>query len=158
VKKQKTSSQIEQPPFCLAWFWLFALAVQYLELFDISMMWIRIFSKCVFLICVFVDCSFLIRVLFRRATRPILQPQMGFMKVDPYLKEAIQVWCLFESLKDSKTKRGMIAAITQYLQAHVKESLPLYVYRQLMRIDYISDWTSDDGNARVEEMLEEAFG
>jgi hypothetical protein len=83
---------------------------------------------------------------------------MGFMKVDPYLKEAIQVWCLFESLKDSKTKRGMIAAITQYLQAHVKESLPLYVYRQLMRIDYISDWTSDDGNARVEEMLEEAFG
>jgi hypothetical protein len=83
---------------------------------------------------------------------------MGFMKMDPYLKEAIQVWCLFESLRDSKTKRGMIAAITQYMQAHVKESLPLYVYRQLMRIDYISDWSSDDGIAQIEEMLEEAFG
>jgi hypothetical protein len=83
---------------------------------------------------------------------------MGFMQMDPYLKEAIQVWCLFESLRDSKTKRGMIAAITQYMQAHVKESLPLYIYRQLMKMDYITDWSSDDGTARVEEMLEEAFG
>lgn len=78
--------------------------------------------------------------------------------MDPYLKEAIQVWCLFESLRDSKTKRGMISAITQYMQAHVKESLPLYVYRQVMKIEYISDWSSEDGYARVEEMLDEAFG
>jgi hypothetical protein len=52
----------------------------------------------------------------------------------------------------------MIAAITQYLQGHVRESLPLYVYRQMMRIDYVSDWSSKTGHDRIEEMLEEAFG
>jgi hypothetical protein len=128
------------------------------QIVDTTVPWINFFSKIVLSVCVGIDSFFLLRSWFRRLTRPVLQPQMGTMQMDPFLKEAIQVWCLFESLRDAKTKRGMIAAIVQYMQAHVKESLPLYLYRQLMRIDYISDWTSDDGTARVEEMLEEAFG
>lgn len=96
--------------------------------------------------------------MYRRAKRPVLDPQMGYMRVDPYVKEAIQVWCLFETLRDSKTKRGMIAAIAQYLQSHVQDSLPLYVYRQLTRSSYVSDWTSLDGTSQIEEMIETAFG
>jgi hypothetical protein len=83
---------------------------------------------------------------------------MGFMQMDPYLKEAIQVWCLFEGLSAATKKRHIIAAITQYLQAHVKESLPLYCYRQIMKIDYVSDWSSRSGRDQIDLMLEEAFG
>jgi hypothetical protein len=95
---------------------------------------------------------------FRDFTRPTLTPQMGVRTIDPYFKEAIQVWCLFESLKDAKSKRGMMAAITQYLQAHTKESLPFYLYNKAMSTDYISDWTSPDGVSQIEGMLVEAFG
>jgi hypothetical protein len=158
VKKQPTFSQVEQPPFGLVLFWLLGLAVHYLGLIDISMMWIRTFAKYFFFSCVFIDCTFYIRSLFRRATRPVLQPQMGFAKVDPYLKQVIQVLCLYESLKDCRSKRGMIAAITQYLQAQTNESLFLFFYRLVMRVEYISDWTGDDGQAQIEAMLEEAFG
>lgn len=83
---------------------------------------------------------------------------MGFNRVDPYLKEAIQVWCLFESLRDAKTKRGMVSAITQYLQAHVSQSIPYYLYTQLTNSNYISDWTSTSGHEAIEEMVEEVFG
>lgn len=89
--------------------------------------------------------------------RPELQTQSGISRIDPYLKEAIQVWCLFECLKDSKTKRGMIAAITQYLQAHVKESIFLYAYRQVVRCETITDWTSPEGVSKIEEMLGQVF-
>jgi hypothetical protein len=149
---------VEPPPLCLAFYWTFMCGLLYFDAMQSFTDWTMFFSKYIFLFCVAIDCFAYFRILFRRLTRPVLQPQMGFTRVDPYLKEAIQVWCLFESLRDSKTKRGMIAAITQYLQAHVKESLPLYIYRQIMRIDYISDWTSDDGHAQVEQMVEAAFG
>ncbi len=161
LKKQKRELNPvwDVPPMCLMHIWLIICGAFYQPAAtDWFLCWIRFFSKILFLSGVVIDSFALIRSWYWRATRPILEPQMGFMQMDPYLKEAIQVWCLFESLRDSKTKRGMIAAITQYMQAHVKESLPLYVYRQLMKIDYISDWSSDDGHARVEEMLEEAFG
>ena len=148
----------EIPPLCLVLYWTLMSGLLHFDMMQSFADWTMYFSKYFFLFCVSVDCFAYFCVLFRRFTRPMLQPQMGFMQMDPYLKEAIQVWCLFESLRDARTKRGMIAAITQYLQAHVKESLPLYVYRQVMKVDYISDWTSDDGHARVEEMLEEAFG
>lgn len=164
TRKTKTSKKqiariFDQPPTCLLLLWIIVCGLFYqIELADLLLQWTSYFSKYFFLACISYDCSFFCYIIYKRLTRPVLQPQMGFMKVDPYLKEAIQVWCLFESLRDSKTKRGMIAAITQYLQAHVRESLPLYVYRQLMRVDYISDWTSDNGSAMIEEMIEEAFG
>jgi len=161
LKKQKREFNLvwDVPPMVLMYIWIIICGAFYQPIAaDWFLCWIRFFSKILFFSGVAFDSFVLIRSWYRRATRPVLEPQMGFMRMDPYLKEAIQVWCLFESLKDSKTKRGMIAAITQYMQAHVKESLPLYVYRQLMKIDYISDWSSDDGHARVEEMLEEAFG
>jgi hypothetical protein len=161
LKKQKCERNPvwDLPPMCLIYIWLVVCGAFYQpDAADWFLQWVRFFSKILFLLGVTIDCVALIRSWYRRFTRPVLEPQMGFMQMDPYLKEAIQVWCLFESLRDSKTKRGMIAAITQYMQAHVKESLPLYVYRQLMRIDYISDWSSDDGIAQIEEMLEEAFG
>jgi len=158
-EKRERNPVWDPPPMFLIYIWLLVCGAFYQpEAADWFLCWIRFFSKILFFSAVAVDCFALIRSWYRRATRPVLEPQMGFMQMDPYLKEAIQVWCLFESLRDSKTKRGMIAAITQYMQAHVKESLPLYVYRQLMKIDYISDWSSDDGHAQVEEMLEEAFG
>lgn len=122
------------------------------------MQYVLFFSKYMLMFAIGYDSLIFLRICFCRLLRPTLQPQMGFMEVDPYLKEAIQVWCLFESLKDSKSKRGMIAAITQYLQAHVKDSLPLYIYRKAMSVDYVTDWTSADGQSAVEEMLEEAFG
>jgi hypothetical protein len=109
-------------------------------------------------IMVFGQFIFLLLKSFSLLTKTTLQPQMGAVKADPYLKEAIQVWCLFESLRDARTKRGMLAAITQYLQAHTKESLPLYLYRKAMSIDYITDWSSADGIDQIEEMLDEAFG
>jgi hypothetical protein len=95
---------------------------------------------------------------FRTLTRPILNPQMDSKSIDPYVKESLQVWCLFESLKDAKSKRGMTAAITQYLQAHTKESLPRYLYNKAMSTDYVSDWSSPDGVTQIEEMIEHAFG
>nr|APG78883.1 hypothetical protein 1 [Wenzhou picorna-like virus 5] len=158
-KKREFNPVWDAPPMCLLYMWLLICGAFYQPgVADYFLIWIGFFSRVLFFLGVMIDSISLVRTWYRRATRPVLEPQMGYIKMDPYLKEAIQVWCLFESLRDSKTKRGMIAAITQYLQAHVKESLPLYIYRQVMKIDYISDWSSDDGQARVEEMLEEAFG
>lgn len=161
LKKRECHTNLicETPPMCLIFLWLINCGCfQFPQVADFALGWILYCSIIIFSLCIFIDSLALVRTWYRRITRPVLKPQMGYTQVDPYLKEAIQVWCLFESLRDSQTKRGMIAAITQYLQSHVKESLPLYIYRQVMRIDYISDWSSDDGHARVEEMLEEAFG
>lgn len=153
-----SSLPLEYPPLCLVFYWTFICGLLYLDLMQSFADWTMFFFKYIFFFCVTIDCLAFVRVSYRRITRPTLEPQMGYRTMDPYLKEAIQVWCLFESLRDSKTKRGMIAAITQYLQAHVRESLPLYLYHQLMRVDYISDWSSANGHTKVEEMLEEAFG
>jgi hypothetical protein len=90
--------------------------------------------------------------------RPLLEPQSDVAKFDPYLKEAVQVWCLFESLRDARSKRGMIAAVTQYLQAHVPNSLPLYMYRKAMGMNTIFDWTSLEGQSSIRELLSAAFG
>jgi len=161
----------DTPPLCLFQLWMMVCIAFYVP--DQShrvLIWTKNTSMFMFLLITLIDCLRLFVLWYRRFRTPVLDPQSGIcdwsgytlvnnhLSVDPYLKEAVQVWCLFESLRDSRTKRGMIAAITQYLQAHVKDSLPLYVYRQVMRIDYISDWTSDDGHAQIEEMLEEAFG
>lgn len=147
------------PPLCLVYTWLFVCAsIAQPTCFDFIMNWIFFFSKYVFSLCILIDCYYLARSWFRRMMRPTLEPQMGFSKMDPYLKEAIQVWCLFECLRSTKTRRGMVAAITQYLQSHVHESLPLYIYRQVTRSSFTSNWYSTDGTDKVEEMIEAAFG
>lgn len=146
------------PPMCLLYFWLFVCGIFHQpEAADKLFYWVRVIFMALLSFGIIYDSLFYVRSCFRRLVRPVLRPQSGFQRVDPYLKEAVQVWCLFESLKDCRTKRGMIAAITQYLQAHVSESLPFYIYRLIMRVDYITDWTEDKGMAKIEEMLEEAF-
>lgn len=158
-KRSKHSRAKEPPPLCLILLWIFICGGFYAPAgFEIIMTWVQFLSKILFLICMLYDSLALSRNWYRRLSRPVLTPQMGTRQSDPYLKEAIQVWCLFESLRDAKSKRGMVAAIVQYLQAHTKESLPLYIYRKTMSIEYISDWSTNDGHERVEEMLEEAFG
>lgn len=169
--KRERNPVPDTPPVCLFNLWMMVCTVFYIpDQSHIVLICIKNIVMFLFLSIIFVDCLRLFIVWYRKFRRPILEPQSGIgdlrnfifnrnnFSVDPYLKEAIQVWCLFESLRDSRTKRGMIAAITQYLQAHVKDSLPLYIYRQVMRIDYISDWSSEDGNAQIHEMLDEAFG
>jgi hypothetical protein len=155
------------PPFYLVELWLFVLLYIPLILIlyspDYTLLTILLDGSICLLIfyailVIFGQTFVLLRKLFYLLTRPILDAQMGTEKADPYLKEAIQVWCLFESLRDARSKRGMLAAITQYLQAHTKESLPLYLYRKAMSIEYITDWSSPNGIDQVEEMINEAFG
>ena len=59
----------------------------------------------------------------------------------------------------------MIAAVTQYMQSHVEVSLPLAIYRRATwfgrrrgSFSFITDWSSEDGQAEVVAMFEEAFG
>ncbi len=139
----------ESPPLFLFWGWLtilFASISNYI--WCPFYFWMMICSTC--------STFTYLRVCYKRYRRPILEPQMGFRQVDPFLKETFQIWCLFESMADSKSKRGMIAAITQYLQAHVKQSLFLYAYDTLTNTNRITDWTSDTGQKTIEEMLEMA--
>lgn len=100
----------------------------------------------------------LIETTVYKILNPPLREQMGLLRLDPYFKESILIWCLFEGLRSARDKRGKLAAITTYLQAHVNESLPLYAYRVLTRKRWIRDWTSEEGQVEVENMLEEAFG
>lgn len=158
-EKKVLTPVIENPPLSLILLWLSICFGFYKpQSVNFTALWINYLSMTAISFCILIDVLALLKSWYRRLTRPILTPQMGFTQMDPFLKEAIQVWCLFESLRDAKTKRGMIAAIIQYMQAHVKDSLPTYLYRQIMRIDYISDWTSEDGHSQVEAMLDEAFG
>jgi len=162
---------IENPPLFLVLLSLFALVYVPLSLLlyeyvdvqhYVSTLFYLMFTFVVYMwnFCVCVEIS---RLCYRKFFRklydyfnPPLQPQFG-TQVDIYLKEAIQVWCLFESLKDCRSRRGMIAAITAYLQAHTNESLPLYVYRKIMSVDYISDWSSPSGAQSIEDMIDTAF-
>ena len=161
-KERKNNKNLQpkwdSPPTMVIFYWLWILSVIYAPYVYITLFEnVRIVAKFSLIIAISYDIAYFSVITVRRLITPVLSPQMGYERVDPYLKEAIQVWCLFESLRDAKTKRGMIAAITQYMQAHVKESLLLYTYRQLTRADYVSDWTSDDGTARIEEMLDSVF-
>jgi hypothetical protein len=154
-----SATSISDAPVYLLFIWLFICLSFYIYSFFPFIMYIYLFVFKYFILCFIIyDCFILFLKWFHITTRPVLQPQMGTTQVDPYLKEVIQVWCLFESLKDARSKRGMIAAITQYLQAHVTHSLPLYLYRKAMSISYTSDWTSEQGVLQIEEMLDEAFG
>jgi hypothetical protein len=126
--------------------------------FSVMNYWIMFLSGHLFNFIIITQFFLLIKKWTTIYFSPVLAPQMGLHKTDPYIKEAIQVWCLFESLKDSKSKRGMIAAITQYLQAHTNKSLIAYAYCKMLSIEYISDWSSTDGVSQVENLLEEAFG
>ena len=147
------------PPTYLVNWWLIVLSV-FLVVPNLGLITLRLGFYCflaVYLVCAFSLVRYvLIRLIFRR--RIILEPQSGFRKIDPYLREAIAVWCLFESLKDARTKRGMIAAIVQYLQSHTTQSLPYYLYNKFTGSNMILDWTSKDGHDQVESMIEEAFG
>jgi hypothetical protein len=64
---------------------------------------------------------------------PVLIPQSGFTKVDPFIKEVVLIASLIELLRDARTKRARIAAVTMYLQSHSKESLFLFAFRKLTR-------------------------
>lgn len=147
-----------QPPMYLFALWFFfCLTIYFSSFADKLMYWILFYASFYFKLAIVIDCFFLASKWGRNLFRPVLYPQMGSLQMDPYLREAIQVWCLFECLRDSKTKRGMIAAITQYLQAHVKESIPLYLYRQISKSKSITDWSSNEGQLRIEQMLEDTF-
>lgn len=158
-RKKSRRERHELPPTILVNIWLLiCLCFAHTAIADKVFIGISYIAMGLFGLATLCDSILFLYVSYKRYNKPVLEPQMGSLKLDPYLKETIQIWCLFESLRDSRTKRGMLAAITQYLQAHVKESLPLYLYRTLMRVDYINDWSSDSGQLRVEEMLNEAFG
>ena len=96
--------------------------------------------------------------LIYKRFRPTLQPQMGLSEpMDVYLKEAILLSCLVTSLADSKSKKGRIAVITMYLQAHVDTSLLTYLYTSIVNRSLITDWSSVEGSEQISEMLEDAF-
>ncbi len=161
MRNSSVFSEIKAPVY-IVYTWLLLCAFCTILYFpiptDFVLLWVHYITFHAFKYAVLFNAICLWAKWVGHLTKPTLEPQMGSASMDPYLKEAIQVWCLFECLKDSKSKRGMIAAITQYLQAHVQESLPMYVYRQMMRVNYISDWSSDRGQFQIEEMLNEAFG
>jgi len=158
--KRKEKAKIEPsapPPTYLVLLWTL-ICGGFTDYGDFIMQIIARISSCIMITFIAYDSLCLLINWYRRCTRPVLEPQMGYRSMDPYLKETIQIWCLFECLRDARTKRGMVAAITQYLQAHVKDSLFLYCYNSVMNNSYINDWTSDSGVDQIEEMLEDAFG
>lgn len=88
-----------------------------------------------------------------------LEPQMfgGNIGLDRATKEVIYLSALFVSLSDSKSRRGMIAAIATYLQAHSKKSLPATIYDFFTRGDSTFQWSSANGIESINKMLDEAF-
>lgn len=88
-----------------------------------------------------------------------LKPQMfgGEIGLDRATKEVIYLSALFVSLSDSKSRRGMIAAIATYLQAHSKKSLPATIYDFFTRGDSTFQWSSTSGIESINAMLDEAF-
>jgi hypothetical protein len=156
LRPQTTTKQ--DPPSSIITCWILLQSLLCFDILDYTMLTLCNLSFVLFKIYSLFTIFYYAWVCSYRYRHPILDPQMGMARMDPYIKEAIQIWCLFESLKDARTKRGMIAAITQYLQAHTKDSIPLYLYRKAMSIDYTSDWTSKDGHDQVEAMIDEAFG
>lgn len=96
----------------------------------------------------------------RNFMRPEILPQdssPGPRPVDKLVKQTSQIYYLIEILNDCKSKRGMIAAIAQYLQSQVDESLPLYIYRVLTRSSCVSNWFSADATEKIEKMVTDAF-
>nr|APG78967.1 hypothetical protein 1 [Beihai paphia shell virus 1] len=166
LKKQKRERNLVTyvPPTCLINAWLFVCGCFYQPgvvdcffSYVLTLHSLIFFLKIAFLSKMTIDSSILIWSWFGRLFRPKLEPQLGSLSADPFMKEVIQILCLFISLRDARTKNGMIAAIVQYLQAHVKHSLPLQIYRWVKRIDYIADWSSDAGISQIEKMLNETF-
>lgn len=132
--KAKRKPVWDLPPMCIVYMWLLICGMFYSpDAADWFLTMVRYLSWVLFLGAAVFDCVWYSVITYKRITRPVLDPQAGVWEMDPFLKEAIQVWCLFESLRDARTKRGMIAAVTQYMQAHVKESLPLHIYRLFTR-------------------------
>jgi hypothetical protein len=166
LKKQKRERNLVTyvPPTCLINAWLFVCGCFYQSgvvdcffSYVLTLHSLIFFSKIAFLSKMTIDSSILIWSWFNKLFRPKLEPQLGSLSADPFMKEVIQILCLFISLRDAKTKSGMIAAIVQYLQAHVRHSLPLQVYRWVKKSDYIADWSSDAGISQIEKMLNETF-
>jgi hypothetical protein len=89
---------------------------------------------------------------------PHLIPQSGFTKVDPFIKEVVLIASLIELLRDARTKRARIAAVTMYLQAHTKESIFMFAFRKVTKLDWSFGSSSDDRDSYVESIVEEAFG
>jgi uncharacterized membrane protein len=146
-------------PVYLLFMWLFTCFSSYIYISFPFIMSSYLYIFSYFVYCYIISsCIMLLVNWICRSFKPVLTPQSGILQVDPYIKEVIQIWCLFESLQDARSKRGMVSAITQYLQAHTSQSLPVYLYCKAMSIPRTSDWTSDDGVRQVEAMLEEAFG
>lgn len=110
----------------------------------------------------------LLKSYYRRILRMILrqflvvlEPQMGGIVrgigTDRLTREAILLGTLFISLQETRSRKGMVAAITSYMQAHVNKSLPLFVYTLFTRQDYIRDWTSTSGKRTIDDMIDAAF-
>jgi hypothetical protein len=128
---------------------------------DYSMSWIRLVSSYYFMFAIFLDFTSLLRKWYKDWSNPILDPQAGVLemwKLDPYLKEAIQLYCLFDGIRGSKDKRAIVSNIVQYLQGHTKESLVLWAYKKYTLFRASDSWTIADETAVVHEMLDEAFG
>nr|ASM94055.1 hypothetical protein [Barns Ness breadcrumb sponge aquatic picorna-like virus 3] len=150
----------EMPPISLIVFWLLGCCCFHYQSAMDTIIRANALLFCVFLVtCILLNLLSLIRKIYVLSTKPVLEPQYGnLIKADPYLREAIQIWCLFESLKSCKNKRGIVFVIAQYLQSHTKHSLILYAYLKITRSDTMTDWTSVSGIEQIESMLDEAFG
>jgi hypothetical protein len=140
------SGDLSTPILCVESWLLFVLFCALYQHFAVVMYVIRVLS-------LFALMTHVLYSIVRFPFKQGLRPQAGELeKMDPYLKEAIQVWCLCESLKNAKTKTAIVAAVVQYLQAHTTQSLPLYLYRR------VQDWQNASAFTQVENMLDEAFG
>lgn len=163
-RKQKKSSGIQElPPFVLVPLWLAVCYAFYApETADCAMSWVRFLSTWYFAAAITLDFVHLFLKWYRDWKNPVLEPQAGcldLLKMDPYLKEAIQLYCLFDGIRGSKDRRAIVSNIVQYLQGHTKESLILWAYKKYTLFKMSDSWTTiPDETAAVNEMLDEAFG
>lgn len=153
----------EYPPICLVQLWLLiCLAFYSPDTADRALAYIRFLSCWCFVIGISLDIICLFLRWFRDWRDPVLDPQAGVLdmwRMDPYLKEAIQLYCLFDGIRGSKDKRAIISNVVQYLQGHTKESIILWAYKKYTLYKMSDSWTSiPDETAVVNEMLDAAFG
>jgi hypothetical protein len=122
------------------------------------MKWINLFANCLFLTYSLFETFALLLSWTVKFLKPVLEPQSsGITKLDPYLKESIQLYCLFETLRSVRDKRGMVAAVVQYLQGHTNNSLFMQSYNFVTRNKSVTDWSSDEGFDLISDMIDTAF-
>lgn len=162
-KDPNDSIIFEPPPMCIIYLWLIICLSFYMPSYaDVALCWIRYVSFGCILAAIFCNYFSLMYKWYRDWQYPVLDPQNGVLdiwRMDPYLKEAIQLYCLFDGIRGSKDRRAIVSNIVQYLQGHTKESLFLWAYKKFLLYRTSESWISvPDETTQVEKMIEEAFG